>query len=137
MHAYNLPRHDRMIPKDISEQVAADILAWFGDCLRHLTAENWTFAVNSAGKYLVGKCEQVEPYPFMFDRDNWKFTLRCRPESERTPRTVVELDQARERLHKSVTIVLISLTSSAMAGKMLKKLREDYGLKKLRKSMIM
>lgn len=137
MHAYNLPRHDRMIPRDVSEQVAADILVWFGDCLRHLAAGNWTFAVDIAGTYLVGECDQCEPYPFMVDRDNWEFTLRCRPESERTPRTVVELDQARERLHKSVTIILINLTSSPTAGKMLTKLREDYGLKKLRKSMIL
>ncbi len=131
-HVRSLPRHPPILPKPEAEAVAADVVAWFGECLQFLCPENWGFAVDSDGKYLPGVSVWVEPMPFMFDTDSWEFTLCCTPLMDRTPHNKEDLTMARERIHLMVTIVIMNLTSSVKAGKLLAKFRKDYDLKKLR-----
>ena len=137
MHAKSLPRHAPILPKFDAEDLAADVVVWFGHCLRFLAPDNWTFAVDSDGKYLIGELNTPEPNRFGYAFENWTLTLRCLPERVRIPHCSADLTEARERLHKSVTIVLMNLTSSAKAGKLLEKLRKEHDLEKLRKADIM
>lgn len=134
MHVCNLPRHSLILPKTEAEELAADVVAWFGECLAWLNPEAWEFAVTERGKYLPGMRGRSEPMPFMFDTGSWEFTLRCTPPAERHPHNKTDLNLARERLHKMVTVVIMNmnLTSSVKAGKMLAQLRKDHGIKKLR-----
>lgn len=137
MHVHNLPRHAPILLKPDADELAANLVAWFGECLQFLCPENWGFSVDADGKYLPGVHVWVEPMPFMFEHHAWELTLRCMPLGERVPHRRQDLTYARERLHIAITVVLMNLTSSAKAGKLLATLREAYDLKKLRKSMIM
>lgn len=137
MHAHNLPRHPPILPKTDAEEFAADVVEWFGRCLRFLARDNWEFYINSSGRYLPGDFRDAEPENFEREVGGWSLKLRCRAGRVRTPCREEELTEARERIHKAVTIVVMNLTSSAKAGKMLAQLRQDHGLKKLFRSDIM
>lgn len=137
MHARNLPRHLPFIPKLDAEDIAADVVAWFGRCLQWLDESNWTFMVNRYGHYLIGEFDACEPPNFEYTGDHWMFTLRCRGGRVRTPHCCEELTEVRERLHKVVTIVVMNLTSSAKTNKLLADLQKCHKLAKLRKADIL
>lgn len=136
-HARGLPRHLPILPKPDADALAADVAKWFGECLEFLASMNWMFGVDEKGNYLIGEFHAPEPANFERELGGWSLTLRCRAERVRTPRREEELKEARERLHMAITIVLMNLTNSAKAGKLLADLRKMYSLKKLQKAKIM
>jgi len=117
-------------------EIAISVLAWFEFAIEYLDKGAWTFAVSKEGKYLPGEPSREKPEDFELVHGAWSFRLRVLSRVERIPHRQLELTNAREELHKVVTILLMNLAGSAQAGKWLKSVRSFYGLPNLRKSDI-
>lgn len=123
--------------KAAREVIAAEVVGWWNaSAVPFLSADNWSFAVNKKGKYLPGKSTNPAPEEFNHELGAWSLTLRTLSKVERIPHRQLELTNAREALHKVVTIVLMNLVGSATAGKLLAPSRAAHGLPKLRKADI-
>lgn len=113
--------------------IAVEVLGWFENALPFLAADNWTFRVCSKGKYLPGEPLTAQPETLEIVNGDWTLTFRALSREERIPHRQLELTNARETLHKVVTICLMNLIGSAEAGRWLKVHRTVYQLPVLRK----
>lgn len=135
------PSHKPAIRDDMSKSgrlmIATAVLEWWESAAAPFLAwDEWTFAVDKEGNYLPGKHNLPAPEDFAHELGTWSLKLWTLPKRERIPHLRSELTSRREELHKVVTIVLMNLIGSAMAGKWLAETRKAHGLPKLRKSDI-
>ena len=133
--SHKITTRDEM-SKDARLAIAISILSWFEGAVAYLAHENWSFAVDSKGKYLPGTPTGDAPSDFANVLGTWSLTLRVLSRATRKPHKQSELTEARERIHEVVTIVLMNLIGSPKTGKWLAAIRKEHGLPKLRKADI-
>ena len=136
VHPSHKPDARDPMNKEARSVIAHEVFNWFAGAIGYLAADQWQFAVNKKGVYLPGTPTGAKPADFAYSQGAWTLTLRVLSRVERTPHRQLELTNAREELHKVVTILLMNLIGSAPAGKWLATIRKEHGLPKLRKADI-